>query len=315
MSAEPRGNNTRKMQGVKLTNLDKVLWPEDGITKGQLIDYYLSMSCHLLRYLKDRPLYFTRYPDGIHGKWFYQKNVPVTAPPWIETWSDRSGTRLMIARSQMDMLWIGSQASIEIHPWFSTRLNPLYPNYIVFDLDPAPPAGLEQVKVVAKTLCDILRYVGLVSFPKTSGATGVHVCVPIRPVFSYEACRQFVEVVARLVLKQHPDIVTLERRVEKRSGKVYIDYLQNAIGKTVVSLFSPRPLTGAPVSVPFEWSELDGIRPSEYTLLNVPAIFKDRLFRIEYISNYPQDLLDAAEKLKRLMAAFAPARYDLSDHT
>lgn len=303
----------RKMQRVKLTNLDKVLWPEDGITKGQLIDYYVSMSCNLLRYLKERPLFFTRYPDGIYGKSFYQKNVPVTAPPWIETWSDRSGTRLMIARSQLDMIWIGNQASIEIHPWFSTRLAPDCPNFVVFDLDPSPPAGFQEVRTVAEHLRDLLDYLGLKSFPKTSGATGIHVCVPLRPVFNYDTCRKFVEAVARVLFSRYPDLVTLERAVNERSGKVYIDYLQNAYGKAVVSLFSPRPLKGAPVSVPFDWAELSTLEPQRFNLLTVPKLFKGVRWEIEQLGLYPQDLLTSVVRLRGLMATCAPARRDLLD--
>lgn len=307
------------MRTVKLTNLDKVFWPEDGITKGQLIEYYLSMSPHLLRFLKDRPLVFTRYPNGIHGKSFYQKNLPPEAPEWLDTWSyyspdSKRWIRFLVATSERDWAWIGNQACVEIHPWFSTRFNPLCPNYIVFDLDPAAPAGFEQVRVVARVLHRILDYLGLESFPKTSGATGIHICVPVRPVFSYEVCRRFVECVATLALKECPSLITLERAVDERAGKVYIDYLQNVIGKTVVSLFSPRPLPHAPVSVPFEWNELDTINPSDYTILNVPGIFREAVPPIEFISTKPQDLLGAAEKLKRLMVAFAPARYDLHDH-
>ncbi|MGB9867077.1 MAG: non-homologous end-joining DNA ligase [Bacillota bacterium] len=302
------------MQGLKLANLDKVLWPEEGITKGQLIEYYASMSNHLLRYLRDRPIFFTRYPDGIRGKRFYQKNLPASAPSWIQTWTSPAGTRLMVAGSQRDLVWIGNQASIEIHPWFSTRLVPDCPNFVVFDLDPSPPASIQHVRAVARCLKELLDYLGLKSFPKTSGATGIHVCVPLLPAFPYEICRSFVEAVARVVRARHPELVTLNRAVATRTGKVYIDYLQVSPGKAVVSLFSPRPLPGAPVSAPFDWASLDEVDPGQFNLLNVPELFRDQVLEIERLDLYPQGLWEPINKLKGLMATFAPARRDLFDH-
>lgn len=256
---------------LTLTNLDKLFWPDDGIRKADLINYFVSISEYLLPHLRDRPLVLTRYPDGIAGSSFYQKRRPNYAPAWMrsvehEGKSSSDVIRYCLADDAASLAWFANMGCIEIHPWYSRAGSLEYPDYVVFDLDPAPPAGFEEAKRVAQKLKTALEMMGLRSYPKTSGATGIHVYVPIEPVYTYEVTRSFAEGVARALRSAYGDEITVERQVEKRAGKVYIDYLQNVEGKTLVSVYSPRPLPGAPVSAPFEWGELNHVNPLIFNL-------------------------------------------------
>lgn len=262
------------MSRVRLTNLEKVLWPEDGYTKAHLIKYLVAVSPVLLPHLRDRPLVFTRYPDGIHGKSFYQKQKGPYAPRWIRSFVDHGGAgdiEYVLACDVEDLIWIGNQASIEIHAWLSRTFETDCPDTAVFDLDPAPPAGLPEVVQVAKTIRECLRTLGLESFPKTSGATGLHIYLPIQPRYHYSRVRSFVQRVAQVVSDVMPGKVTLDRAVDRRSGRVYVDYLQNTRGKTIVAPYSPRAFDGAPVSTPIAWDELEGLDPARFTIETVPT--------------------------------------------
>ncbi len=259
---------------VTLTNLDKVLWPEDGYTKADLINYFVTVAPVLLRHLRGRPLVFTRYPDGIHGEWFYQKDCPDYAPEWLETFpyeGEERTIRFILAGGREDLAWIGNQASIEIHPWLSSTGSVDAPDFAVFDLDPAPPATFDDVIEVTKALKICLDRLGLRSYMKTSGATGLHIYVPVKPVYTYGFTAGFVRAIAEIVREAMPGKVTLERAVKERSGRVYIDYLQNIKGKTIVGPYIPRPLRGAPVSTPVSWNELDGLDPARFNIKSVPA--------------------------------------------
>lgn len=255
----------------KLTNLNKLFWPDDGITKADLVNYFVSVSEYMIPHLRDRPLVLTRYPDGILGNFFYQKRRPGYAPSWLRSAEHEGKTRegpvrYCLADDAASLAWFANMGAIEIHPWYSRVGTLEYPDYVVFDLDPAPPAGFEEARKVARKLKAALEMMGLRGYPKTSGATGIHVYVPIEPVYDYEATRSFAEGVARALKAAYEDEITVERQVEKRTGKVYIDYLQNVEGKTLVSVYCPRPLPGAPVSAPFEWEELNWITPEDFNL-------------------------------------------------
>ncbi|MBX6379001.1 MAG: hypothetical protein IRY95_10730, partial [Clostridia bacterium] len=169
------------------------------------------------------------------------------------------------------LLWLGNLDCLELHPWLSPAASPDFPDFAVFDLDPAPPAGFEEARQLAFDVRRLLERWALRGYPKLSGATGVHVYVPLLPRYSYAVVRQFVLGTAQLLLRLRPERVTLERRVHRRAGRVYLDYLQNVRGKTIVAAYSPRPLPGAPVSLPVTWRELERVQPDEATLLTVPA--------------------------------------------
>ncbi|HHV07251.1 MAG TPA: DNA polymerase domain-containing protein, partial [Firmicutes bacterium] len=232
-----------------LSNLDKLYWPDDGYTKGQLVAYYADNFSYLASYLRDRPLVVTRYPNGITEKFFYQKNVPAGAPDWITTFpvpteSEKRVINYIICNDLPTLIWLVNSGAIELHPWLSRITSLDYPDFAVFDLDPDPPSGLEEAKKVALTLRALLLPLGLDLRVKTSGATGLHVYVPLKGTDTYEQVREFCGIVARVVAQNLPSLVTVERKISERQGKVYIDWLQNIRGQTICAPYSVRPLSG-----------------------------------------------------------------------
>lgn len=266
---------------VKLTNLTKVLWPDEGITKADFISYYIEMASTILSHLKDRPMVFTRYPDGIYGKSFYQKSIPEYAPEWLKTYdipSDQGNvTRYIIINDERSLIWAANQASIELHPWLSRVCSLDYPDFAIFDLDPMENTDFEDARKVAMTLKSLLDIEGLTGYPKISGATGIQVYVPIVPEYTYEEVRAFAEFFCKVIERTLPDITTTQRNISKRRGKLYLDYLQNVKGKTIIAPYSPRPKKGATVSCPVTWEELsDGVIPDMFTIKNMPHRVKQK---------------------------------------
>lgn len=264
---------------VELTNLDKYLWPEDGITKADYIHAVFMLSHLLLPQLRDRPLTVTRYPDGIDGDWFYQKDCPEHAPDWIPTYPVTSPggdkvTRYILAQEPATLVWLANQAAIEFHPWMSRVQSPDFPDYAVIDLDPSEGASFDDVRLVAKAVRHVLDHLGLVGYPKLSGATGIHIYVPLVPKYTYDVTRQLAGYVGKVIAAALPDKATNERLVKKRGPRVYIDHLQNLPGKTIVAAYSARPKRGAPVSVPFDWDELDTVDPLHFTLKDLDQLLQ-----------------------------------------
>lgn len=269
-------------RAVRLTHPGKILWPEShpatrgGITKLELARYLVAVAPALLPHLKARPLSLTRYPDGIEGKAFYQKRLPEQAPEWLERFpvADEEGGTIpyLVARSPADLAWLAQMATLEIHPWLSRTDTPDHPDRVVFDLDPDPPSGLEESRQIALVLHRGLEELGLRGFPKYSGASGIHVYLALEPGrYTYRVTSGFVEALGRLLVRLAPDRVTQERLVRRRTGRVYIDHLQNLKGKTIVAPYIPRPLPGAPVSTPVTWEELAGGLPGPVSLREMPA--------------------------------------------
>ena len=296
-----RKPSTRK---IKFTNLDKIFWPEEGYTKGDLIRYYEQVAETLLPYLHERPCHMLRYPDGIHGKAFYQKDAPDHVPDWVETESISSSSkgeaiRYIVCNDRDTLVLMANLASIDIHPWFSRRNSQDTPDWAVFDLDPDGSPFPDVVKI-ARTLGKVLRGIGLRPYLKTSGATGLHIYVPVKPGYTYEHTRQFCEAVAIHIVKEHKDIATVERVVSRRRGKVYIDYLQNRKGQTIVPAYSVRPRPKAPVSAPLDWDELD--LDLEPTVFNIKTMLP-RLAKLgdlfQGTLRDQQDLLPAIEAFQK----------------
>ncbi|MGI6604130.1 MAG: DNA polymerase domain-containing protein [Firmicutes bacterium] len=249
---------------LTLTNLSKVFWPEDGYTKADLIHYYTEIFSYLAPYLRDRPLVVTRYPNGIFGKSFYQKNLPNYAPEWIETVavpteSEKRVIRFPVCQDLSTLLWLVNQGAVELHPWLSRRDKLDYPDFAVFDLDPDPPSSIVEARQVAQVLQRFLTALGLQVVIKTSGATGLHLYVPLAREETYEEVRDFCGLVAQAVAAELPDLATVERKVAKRQGKVYIDWLQNIRGQTICAPYSVRPLPHAPVSTPLRSEEVEEV--------------------------------------------------------
>jgi len=289
-----------------LTNLDKVLWPGEGITKAQLIKYYLEAAPFLLKYLRGRPVVFQRFPEGIQKKGFYQKNFPAEGPSWIKTYpiASRNSTKVtqyILVEDVQTLAWLGNQACIEIHPWFSSIKSLEKPDFAVFDLDPMEKSTFQQIRKVSLTIRDLLAEVGLQCYPKTSGSTGLQVYLPLEPRYTYEEVREFVRYFCGMVHRAHPQITTLERKVDKRQGKIYLDYLQNAWGKTINAPYSVRPHPKAPVSTPLLWEEIQEREiqsSSDFHLLNIHErleargdIFEDVLTKRQSIQHILKTLL------------------------
>ncbi len=306
---EAAGNKDRpsKRSGiqtkVELTNLDKVYWPGDGFTKGDLIRFYDRIAPYLSPYLEDRPLVFKRYPDGIKGPYFYQKDAPDYTPDWIRTetlWSPdvERNIRYMVGAGREQLIYIANTAAITQNPWMSRIQHLDYPDYIVFDLDPVE-APYSTVQHVALTLKGVLDELGLRAYPKTSGASGIHVHLPIlEKKFTYEDVRTFAEAVASIVVQRIPQYATIERVVKRRKPEwVYVDYLQNVRGKTVASVYSPRAKPGAPVSTPLKWEELK--KPIDPRTWNIQTIFK----RLDKVG----DLFEPALSERQDISAFLSA--------
>ncbi len=274
-SLEINGNH------VDLTSLKKELWPGEGLTKYNLIKYYLDVSPYLLPHLKGRFLVIQRFPDGIGGEGFYQKNIPPDGLPWIQTVPFQHGdktTRYLVASGPETLAWLGNLACIEIHPWLSPVSNPEQPDFAVFDLDPSPGITFSAVCEIALELKKLLQSRGLRAYPKTSGSSGIQVYLPLKPGYSYAQARELCHAVFRELNHVKPHLTTLERRVTERGKKIYLDYLQNARGKTLVAPYSPRPRPGAPVSTPLLWPELanSSLMPAAFNMLNILTRLEER---------------------------------------
>ena len=256
---------------VRFTNRNKVFWPDEHYTKGDLIDYYASISRWLLPYLRNRPVVLTRYPDGIDGKSFFQKDAPEFVPKWIRLeriWSQGSAreVRYFIVEDEASLLYLVNLGTIPLHVWSSRIQHLERPDWCILDLDPkgAPFAHVVNVAKAIHTLCKKLE---LPCFAKTSGSTGLHVLVPLGATLTHEQSRTLAELLSRVVAKELREIATVTRALGQRSGRVYIDYGQNGHGRLLVAPFSVRPLPGAPVAMPLNWSEVNGrLRLDKFTI-------------------------------------------------
>lgn len=258
---------------LQLSNLDKVLWPDTGYTKSDLIQYYREIAPTLLPHLRNRPLTLTRCPDGIGETLFYQKNAPPHTPAWVRTYravGDDKVINYVLADEPATLVWLANQACIGIHPWLSSIESPAQPDQIVIDLDPNPPAGFEEARRIALVVREVLHKMELVGYPKLSGATGVHVYIPVEPIFPFSVAARFAGFIAQTVARLLPDEATNERTIRARGARVYVDYLQNVSGQTIAAPYSVRPRPGAPVSVPVTWDELTDCRPEDFDIKNVP---------------------------------------------
>lgn len=288
---------------LPLSNLDKPFWPEDGYTKGDLIEYYRRIGPWLLPFLEDRPLVLTRYPDGIHGKSFFQKNAPGFQPEWIRTetiWSEGSERDIdyFVACDVASLVYLANLGTIPLHIWAS-RVSALdRPDWCALDLDPkeAPFTDVIRIALSIRELCE---EIDLPTFVKTSGSSGLHVLIPLGGQLDYQQSRSLGRLLANLVVADLPEIATTVRIPSQREGKVYIDFVQNGRGRLIVAPYSVRPLPVAPVSAPLRWREVkEGLRIQQYTIKTMPrrarALTRDPLAGL--LESQP-DLLGALEKL------------------
>src|SRR5581483_3416380 len=256
---------------VKLSNLNKVFWPEEGYTKGDLIEYYRSLYPWLAPYLKDRPVVLTRYPDGIAGKSFYQKDAPDFVPDWIRTekiWSEETQRDIsyFVCDNEDSLVYLVNSGTIPLHVWPSRIGSLELPDWCVLDLDPkeAPFSHVITVARALRALCDEIE---LPTFVKTSGSSGLHVLIPLGGQLTYEQTRSLAGLIARVIANDLPEVATVTRPIGKRGARVYLDYIQNGYGRLLVAPYSVRPLPGAPVSMPLSWNEVTAkLDPRKFTI-------------------------------------------------
>jgi bifunctional non-homologous end joining protein LigD len=261
-------------RGMRLSNVDKVFFPGEGFTKGDLIQYYVSIAPMLLPHLADRALSLNRFPDGIHGGSFYEKQCPSHAPGWVVTapiFSTHRGAAIdfCTAPDRETLAWLANLGCVEMNAWLSRVESTGTPDFAVFDLDPQEGVEWDQVVYVAGLINTVLERLGLATYPKTSGATGLHIYVPLDPLYDFARVRRFVEVVGRMVEAADPDAVTMQWDIAKRGRRVFIDHNQNVAGKTMASVYSVRPHPGAPVSMPITWEEIGTVRPADFTIATI----------------------------------------------
>ncbi len=304
---EPLGPEIRRGKRVlRLSNLDKPFWPEEGITKGDLIRYYRDVAPVLVPHLKDRPFTMKRYPDGWNGKFFFQKDAPTHMPEWIkrveivvstrESPRQRRKIQAPVVNDDLSLLWMINMGCIDCNTWYSRIDKPERPGWVLFDLDPSPDVGFGETVEVALLIKQALDVLELASFAKTSGSEGIHVLVPIDRRSTYADTRRFAEIVAGAIARAHPRLATTEWSKAKRRG-VLIDANQNGEGKTIASVYSVRPKPGAPVSTPLRWEEVnESLDPASFTMDAV-------LERVERDGDLFEGVLTTKQSLARALKA------------
>jgi len=308
----PRPATHSPQPSFQLTNLTKVFWPGEGYTKGDLIAYYQAVAPWLLEYLRDRPVVLTRYPDGIEGKSFFQKDAPAYAHDFVRTVRIFSGDsqrelNYFVCDAEPSLLYIANMAAIPLHVWGSRVATLETPDWCILDLDPkdAPFAHVVTVARAIRAMCDAIA---LPCFVKTSGSTGLHVLVPLGRQCTYEQARTLGGLLARVVAAELPEIATITRQVSKRDGRVYLDYVQNGHGRLLASPFTARPVPGALVSTPLDWDEVTPkLSLAKFTIRTVPARMERRgADPLRPVLDLAPDLVAALGKLKARLDGVEP---------
>jgi len=264
------------MKKIKPTNLDKTFWPKEGYTKGDVIKYYEKISATILPYLKDRPENLNRNPNGIADRGFFQKDINFEVPRFVTiekiySESNKENLNYLICQNKQTLAYMANLGCIEVNPWNSRIDNLDKPDYMIIDIDPGKKSFDDAITVAQETK-KVLDMICEESFVKTSGKTGLHVCIPLGGRYTYEQIKPLAHIIAKLVNHRLPEITSLERTPIKRKGKIYLDYLQNSKGQTLASAYSLRPFPGATVSAPLEWDEVKaGLTPQKFT---IKTIFK-----------------------------------------
>ncbi|WP_300687510.1 DNA ligase D [Chryseobacterium sp.] len=294
-------------QELKLTNQNKIYFPEDDITKSDVIDFYQSISKYILPHLKDRPQSMNRYPNGIKGLSFFQKDAAEETPEWIETqkvFSESSDKYInyIICNDKETLAYLNNLGCIELNIWTSKIKKADNPDYLVLDLDPSEKNSFEDVIETAYAVKEVLDLAGVDGYPKTSGSSGIHVYIPMNAKYSYDQVKDFGHLLMQIVQKKLPDLTTLERSLQKRDkNKIYLDYLQNRRGQTLASVYSLRPKDGAPVSMPLQWEEVkNGLKPTDFNIHNALERLKDKGDIFKPVLGKGIDMLKAITTLEGL---------------
>ena len=304
-------DSTVEIQGrdLKLSNLEKVLYPAAGFTKKDVIDYYVRIAPAILPHLKGRALTRKRYPDGVEGEPFFEKNAPMHKPAWVKTlpvWSEggRRTVHYILADDLPTLVWLANLAALELHPSLALGRDITCPTSMVFDLDPGPPANIVQCCQVALWLREIFEHWGLQSFPKTSGSKGLQLYVPLNTPTSFDATKLFSHALAQLLEQEHPKEVLSDMKKALRTGKVFVDWSQNDEHKTTVSVYSLRARERPTASTPVSWDEVErALKKKDASLL----VFESSqvIKRFEKLGDLFEPLLELKQKLPDLKAAVA----------
>lgn len=291
---------------VKLTHQDKIYFPKNKVTKGDVIDYYQAVSKYILPHLKNRPESLNRFPNGIDGLSFFQKDAPEETPDWVEiqkvySESTEKYINYIICNDTATLAYLNNLGCIELNVWTSRIETADYPDYLVLDLDPSAKNSFDEVIETAQTIHQILELIKIEGFPKTSGKTGIHVYIPMGAQYTYEQVKDFGHLLMQHVQQELPQITTLERNLQKRdNNKIYLDYLQNRRAQTLASVYSLRPTAGAPVSMPLQWSELKkGLRPTDFNIENAVSRLKEKGDLFKPVLGKGIDMLKAIGELEK----------------
>jgi bifunctional non-homologous end joining protein LigD len=299
---------TREIDGrsLKLSNLNKVFYPDEGYAKRDVLNYYEEVADFILPHLKDRPLSLKRYPNGIKEEFFFQKNVAGKFPPWMRTElipSEHAGRpiRYAFAEDRSSLLYLVNLGCIDQNPWMSRVPTLENPDFVLIDLDPQE-CPFERIVDAALLVKETLDRIGLAGYPKTTGGDGLHIYIPVAPVYTYDETRTFAELMARLALQENPDLFTTPRAVARRKkGRVYFDYLQNGFSKTIAAPYVLRAYPGAPVAAPLEWGEVKhGLSPAQFHIANAPERFETKGDLFAGVLTKPQRIEEALGRLEKL---------------
>ncbi|CEJ70794.1 putative ATP-dependent DNA ligase YkoU [Chryseobacterium oranimense G311] len=292
---------------VKLTNQNKIYFPKDGITKGEIIEYYQSVASYILPYLKNRPLSLNRFPNGIEEQGFYQKDAGDNMPDWIKTtkvYSESNDKYIdyVYCNDKATLAYLNNLGCIDMNPWNSALPDLEHPDYLVLDLDPSKKNTFDHVIETALQVNEVLQSVKIKGYCKTSGSTGIHVYIPMGGKYDFDQVKDFAHILMKQVNEKLPKLTTLERSLQKRDDKkIYLDYLQNRTGQTLASAYSLRPKEGASVSMPLEWEELKpGLKPTDFTIDNALERIKEKGDLFKPVLGKGIDMMKALELLQSI---------------
>ena len=281
-------------KSLRLTHLSKVMFPEDGITKAELLLYYQTVAPVLLPHLRGRPLTLKAFPKGVKERPYYRRRLASTTPPWVSRVELEDGFAPVV-EDTADLLWVVNQDSVELHPWLSRRENLHHPDLLVFDLDPGPRIPFQRLCEAATVVKEALDSLGVESWPKTSGSSGLHILVGIRPEFDFEQVHTWVIAIDRVLTERRGDLFSMDYTRSRRTDKVLLDHNQVGYGRTTASIYSVRPLPGAPVSAPVTWEEVSSgeITINQFTIETMPA-------RVQAMGDVAAGLITTTQQLPHL---------------
>ncbi|MBW3524907.1 DNA ligase D [Chryseobacterium sp. NKUCC03_KSP] len=291
---------------IKLTNQNKIYFPKDKISKGDVVEYYQSVAEYILPHLKNRPLSLNRFPNGIDHSGFYQKDTGDSFPDWIKTTKVHSGSTdkyidYAICNDKATLAYLNNLGCIDFNPWNSSLPDLEHPDYLVLDLDPSKKNSFDDVIETAQQVNEVLNSIKIKGYCKTSGSTGIHIYIPMGGGYNYDQVKDFAHILMKQVNEKLPKITTLERSLQKRDDKkIYLDHLQNRQGQTLASVYSLRPKEGASVSMPIEWSELKkGLKPTDFTIENALERIKEKGDLFKPVLGKGIDMMKALDHLYR----------------